>query len=180
MATEERRARYWARSFAGWHEFAAVQPNRAHYALAEMQRMGWADSIITQNVDRLHHKAGSRDIIELHGTTHRQVCIQKLKPLHSSCLRLLAIEPPCTMVLISTGLVVLPAFPFCVLESLVAAFAKRLCSHACLRMTPLTLTPFLTVKWYTNVPAARACLYDCNVHWQTASAAMLLAAFSIR
>ena len=76
MATEERRARYWARSFAGWHEFAAVQPNRAHYALAEMQRMGWAESIITQNVDRLHHKAGSRDIIELHGTTHRQVCIK--------------------------------------------------------------------------------------------------------
>ena len=74
MATQERRARYWARSFAGWHEFAAVQPNRAHYALAEMQRMGWAQSIITQNVDRLHHKAGSRDIIELHGTTHRQVC----------------------------------------------------------------------------------------------------------
>ena len=71
MATEERRARYWARSFAGWHEFAAVQPNRAHYALAQMQRMGWAQDIITQNVDRLHHKAGSTDIIELHGTTHR-------------------------------------------------------------------------------------------------------------
>ena len=73
MATEERRARYWARSFAGWHEFAAVQPNRAHYALAQMQRMGWAQDIITQNVDRLQHKAGSRDIIELHGTTHRYV-----------------------------------------------------------------------------------------------------------
>jgi len=71
MATEERRARYWARSFAGWHEFAAVQPNRAHYALAQMQRMGWAQDIITQNVDRLHHKGASRDIIELHGTTHR-------------------------------------------------------------------------------------------------------------
>lgn len=79
MATDERRARYWARSFAGWHEFAAVQPNRAHHALAEMQRMGWAQSIITQNVDRLHHKAGSRDIIELHGTTHRQVCGRRLK-----------------------------------------------------------------------------------------------------
>ena len=74
MATEERRARYWARSFAGWHDFAAVQPNRAHHALAEMQRMGWAESIITQNVDRLHHKAGSKEIIELHGTTHRQAC----------------------------------------------------------------------------------------------------------
>ena len=92
MATEERRARYWARSFAGWHEFAAVQPNRAHHALAEMQRMGWADSIITQNVDRLHHKAGSRDIIELHGTTHRQVS-NELKDLQVSCLHLVAVVP---------------------------------------------------------------------------------------
>lgn len=75
MATDERRARYWARSFAGWHEFAAVRPNRAHYALAQLQRMGWAQDIITQNVDRLHHKAGSRDIIELHGTTHRVICM---------------------------------------------------------------------------------------------------------
>lgn len=73
MATDERRARYWARSFAGWHEFSAVQPNRAHHALAQMQRMGWLHSVITQNVDRLHHKAGSTDVIELHGTTHRSV-----------------------------------------------------------------------------------------------------------
>lgn len=82
MATEERRARYWARSFAGWHEFAAVQPNRAHYALAQMQRMGWAQDIITQNVDRLHHKAGSKEIIELHGTTHRVICMscKKITP----------------------------------------------------------------------------------------------------
>lgn len=84
MVTEERRARYWARSFAGWHEFSAVQPNRAHHALAQMQRMGWAQSIITQNVDRLHHKAGSTEIIELHGTTHRY-----LLPLLMHTLRLL-------------------------------------------------------------------------------------------
>ena len=71
MATPQRRARYWARSFAGWHEFREVQPNRAHAALARLQRNGWVSALLTQNVDRLHHKAGSRGVIELHGTTHR-------------------------------------------------------------------------------------------------------------
>ena len=71
MATLKRRARYWARSFAGWHEFRDVRPNRAHEALARLQHNGWVHALITQNVDRLHHKAGSRDVIELHGTTHR-------------------------------------------------------------------------------------------------------------
>ena len=71
MATPQRRARYWARSFAGWHEFREVQPNRAHDALARLQRNGWVSALLTQNVDRLHHKAGSRGVIELHGTTHR-------------------------------------------------------------------------------------------------------------
>lgn len=95
MATEERRARYWARSFAGWHEFAAVQPNRAHYALAQIQRMGWAQDIITQNVDRLHHKAASRDIIELHGTTHRVICMscQEITPREDFQRRLEAMNP---------------------------------------------------------------------------------------
>ena len=73
MATPQRRARYWARSFAGWHEFREVQPNRAHDALARLQRNGWVSALLTQNVDRLHHKAGSRGVIELHGTTHRRV-----------------------------------------------------------------------------------------------------------
>jgi hypothetical protein len=63
--------RYWARSFAGWHEFAYVQPNAAHEAIARLQGMGWLDLVITQNVDRLHHKGGSGQVLELHGTTHR-------------------------------------------------------------------------------------------------------------
>jgi NAD-dependent SIR2 family protein deacetylase len=65
--------RYWARSFAGWHEFAFVQPNAAHEAIARLQGRGWLDLIITQNVDRLHHKGGSEAVLELHGTTHRLV-----------------------------------------------------------------------------------------------------------
>ena len=54
--------RYWARSFAGWQEFVGVRPNAAHEALARLQRLGWVGGLITQNVDRLHHQAGSRDV----------------------------------------------------------------------------------------------------------------------
>ncbi|WIA09476.1 hypothetical protein OEZ85_008877 [Tetradesmus obliquus] len=82
MAKPENRSRYWARSFAGWHEFAFVQPNAAHEAIARLQGRGWLDLVITQNVDRLHHKGGSGRVLELHGTTHRVVCMDCG---HSSC-----------------------------------------------------------------------------------------------
>ncbi len=70
------RARYWARSALGWPRFRAFEPNPAHRALAH-----WAESsdsfsgLITQNVDRLHHKAGSRDVVELHGALHEVRCL---------------------------------------------------------------------------------------------------------
>ena len=76
MSSPELRRRYWARSFAGWGRFVSAQPNAGHAALAALQRRGWVHSIVTQNVDRLHHKAGSAPdrLIELHGTTHEVVC----------------------------------------------------------------------------------------------------------
>jgi len=48
--------------------------------------MGWAQDIITQNVDRLHHKAASRDIIELHGTTHRCALWMALLSWEPQCM----------------------------------------------------------------------------------------------
>ena len=69
-----------SRSFAGWHQFSSVQPNAAHDALARLQRGNWAaGGFITQNVDRLHQKAGARDVLEIHGTTHE--CAQALGSL---------------------------------------------------------------------------------------------------
>ena len=59
---------------AGWHEFSDIHPNAAHEGLARLQQRGWVDALITQNVDRLHSKAGATDVIELHGTTHRYAC----------------------------------------------------------------------------------------------------------
>jgi len=52
-----------------------AKPNRAHYALAELERMGKLSSVITQNVDGLHFKAGSRNVVELHGNMREAVCL---------------------------------------------------------------------------------------------------------
>jgi NAD-dependent deacetylase len=51
------------------------QPNRAHDVLAELESRGMLDAVITQNIDRLHRKAGSRRIIEVHGTIETSSCV---------------------------------------------------------------------------------------------------------
>lgn len=67
--------RYWARSFAGWPLMRGARPNSAHVAVAHLQARGLVDAVITQNVDGLHHAAGSRSIVELHGSLARVVCL---------------------------------------------------------------------------------------------------------
>lgn len=69
------RARYWARSVLGWPRFRAFRPNAAHEALARLQRAGAVAQLITQNVDRLHHKAGAANIVELHGSLYEVRCL---------------------------------------------------------------------------------------------------------
>jgi NAD-dependent SIR2 family protein deacetylase len=69
------RRRYWARSFAGWSRIANAKPNAAHLALAALERMQKVDCVITQNVDNLHSRAGSRNVIDLHGLLHRVRCL---------------------------------------------------------------------------------------------------------
>lgn len=69
------RQRYWARSFVGWRRFAAAEPNAGHHAVARMQQSGLLGAIITQNVDGLHQRAGARDVLELHGSLARVVCL---------------------------------------------------------------------------------------------------------
>ena len=53
-----------------------AKPNQAHLKLAELEREGKLDAVITQNIDGLHQKAGSRRVIELHGSTHRNYCVR--------------------------------------------------------------------------------------------------------
>jgi NAD-dependent SIR2 family protein deacetylase len=70
------RARYWARSAVGWPHVEAARPNAGHEALARMERANAVIGVITQNVDRLHQKAGSRSVLELHGSLSEVVCLQ--------------------------------------------------------------------------------------------------------
>ncbi len=67
--------RYWARSFVGWPIFSAAEPNRSHHALAMLERSGRMATLVTQNVDGLHQRAGSRDVIDLHGRLDGVVCL---------------------------------------------------------------------------------------------------------
>jgi len=53
-----------------------AKPNKAHYKLAEMERAGILSSVITQNIDGLHTAAGSKKVLELHGSVHRNYCMK--------------------------------------------------------------------------------------------------------
>ena len=103
MSSSLQRQRYWGRGMVGWRDFDKREPNAGHYALAELERLGrigvtfedkaeyyphnaavdWTSSsghrrmsLITQNVDSLHRRAGSGHMTELHGRTDRLKCMQ--------------------------------------------------------------------------------------------------------
>lgn len=67
------RQSYWARNFVGWPRFSSFQPNISHLTLSEWEKKGKVAHIVTQNVDSLHQKAGSKEVTELHG----KHCLQK-------------------------------------------------------------------------------------------------------
>ena len=69
------RRRYWARSLVGWPPVSQAQPNDAHTALAELESIGHVTQLVTQNVDRLHQRAGSQRVIDLHGRLDRVRCL---------------------------------------------------------------------------------------------------------
>ena len=73
---EENRRRYWAGSHLGWRRFTEVVPNAGHRALAELERTGTVNGILTQNVDELHQRAGSARVVELHGAMSNVLCLQ--------------------------------------------------------------------------------------------------------
>ncbi|MFG6476815.1 Sir2 family NAD-dependent protein deacetylase [Microbacterium sp. P06] len=76
LSSEDARRRYWLGSHLGWRTFAAAAPNAGHRALAKLEDDGVASGVITQNVDGLHLRAGSRRVVELHGTMRRVFCLQ--------------------------------------------------------------------------------------------------------
>lgn len=74
-ASARARRRYWARSHLGWRTFGRARPNAGHRAVAAFGRHGLLSGVITQNVDGLHHGAGSEGVVELHGSLGRVVCL---------------------------------------------------------------------------------------------------------
>jgi NAD-dependent deacetylase len=74
--------RFWAFYGQRFQTLGDKRPNRAHEVLAELEHAGLLDAVITQNIDRLHARAGSRELVEVHGTI-----------AHASCLRCRARYP---------------------------------------------------------------------------------------
>ncbi len=69
------RQRYWARNHVGWRHMDETLPNAGHRALAALEHAGVVSGVITQNVDLLHTKAGSRTVVNLHGTYGEVICL---------------------------------------------------------------------------------------------------------
>ena len=69
------RQRYWARSLYGWRRIAEASPNAAHDCIRRLEDAGRITGIITQNVDDLHRRSGSRNVVDLHGTLSRIRCL---------------------------------------------------------------------------------------------------------
>ena len=75
LASHEARLRYWQMSKAMYPEFAAARPNLGHKILASWERAGRLIGVITQNIDGLHVEAGSRNVLELHGSAKFVMCL---------------------------------------------------------------------------------------------------------
>jgi NAD-dependent deacetylase len=67
-------ARFWSYYRPRFHSLGDKRPNGAHEALAELERRGLLDGVITQNIDRLHRAAGSREVVEVHGSIETSTC----------------------------------------------------------------------------------------------------------
>jgi NAD-dependent SIR2 family protein deacetylase len=75
VADARSRKRYWAGSHLGWRVFHQAEPNLGHRSLVQLESTGAIAGVITQNVDGLHTRAGSRHVVELHGSLDRVVCL---------------------------------------------------------------------------------------------------------
>ncbi|MEM6483504.1 MAG: NAD-dependent protein deacetylase [Pseudomonadota bacterium] len=74
LSQERQRKRYWGRSLLGWPAVRDAAPGIAHSALAELEKLQAISHLVTQNVDRLHQKAGSESVTDLHGRLDNVKC----------------------------------------------------------------------------------------------------------
>jgi NAD-dependent deacetylase len=69
-------ARVWEFYALRLAAIAEAEPNEGHRALAELEEQGWIGTVVTQNVDGLHRRAGSRDVVEVHGSLREAECVR--------------------------------------------------------------------------------------------------------
>ncbi|MBN1687542.1 MAG: Sir2 family NAD-dependent protein deacetylase [Candidatus Omnitrophica bacterium] len=85
LADEDKRRLYWERKKFTMVQMKDAKPNLAHFAIARLERQGKITCVITQNIDGLHQLAGSRNVLEIHGTTREVICF--------GCQRIESFEP---------------------------------------------------------------------------------------
>lgn len=90
MGQLEVRQRYWGRSLIGWPVIRNAKPNPAHFQVAELENHARTQLLVTQNVDRLHQRAGSRLVLDLHGRADEVICMScgyrcKRDDVHGMC-----------------------------------------------------------------------------------------------
>jgi NAD-dependent deacetylase len=101
LLSHEARVEYWSMKKDLYNEMKAAKPNKAHRALAELEKMGKLKCLITQNIDGLHQDSGSSPdrVIELHGTNRKALCLKcgKSWPIEDIQVRLEAgdLDPQC-------------------------------------------------------------------------------------
>lgn len=78
LSSEEDRIEYWRQKVAAWPAMREARPNAGHQAFVQLHRSGKLVALVTQNIERLHQRAGlpPETVLELHGTTTEAVCLE--------------------------------------------------------------------------------------------------------
>jgi NAD-dependent protein deacetylase/lipoamidase len=99
MRDPEARLEAWQRGAAGRAVLAAAEPNAVHHAVADLERSGKVELVVTQNIDGLHRDAGTQRIVEIHGTTREiecQSCGERTDPKpHFDAFAATGVPPSC-------------------------------------------------------------------------------------
>jgi NAD-dependent deacetylase len=148
-------ARFWSFYRPRLHSLGDVKPNDAHRALAELERRGLVEAVITQNIDMLHLKAGSKRVIEVHGSIRSGTCqrcgaeftLEQIDQLFDD--QEVAICPKCSghvkpdVVLFGE---LLPADAIAEAESLAERADLMLCIGSSLEVHPVAGLPSITLR----------------------------------
>lgn len=90
-----------------YDHWGEAEPNNGHTAIAQLEKMGIIKAVVTMNIDGLHQKAGSKNVVEYHGTIDTMVCEKCKQTYHSSQIDLDTLPPKCRC-----GNVIKPNFVF--------------------------------------------------------------------